>query len=86
MTTLNFALTRTLGRELGAGDEIVVTRLDHDGNISPWLHLADDLGLVVRFVDLSEEDATLDLADLERQLSARTRVVAFPGRRTRWAR
>jgi cysteine desulfurase family protein (TIGR01976 family) len=78
MTTLNFALTRTLGRELGAGDEIVVTRLDHDGNISPWLHLADDLGLVVRFVDLNEEDATLDLADLERQLSARTRVVAFP--------
>ena len=56
MTTLNFApLTRTRP-ELGAGDEIVVTRLDHDGNISPWLHLADDLGLVVRFVDLSEED------------------------------
>ena len=76
MTTLNFALTRTLGRELGAGDEIVVTRLDHDGNISPWLHLADDLGLVVRFADLNE-DATLDLADLERQLNARTRVVAF---------
>ena len=77
MTTLNFALTRTLGRELGAGDEIVVTRLDHDGNISPWLHLADDLGLVVRFADLNE-DVTLDLADLERKLSARTRVVAFP--------
>jgi cysteine desulfurase family protein (TIGR01976 family) len=78
MTTLNFALTRTLGRELRAGDEIVVTRLDHDGNISPWLHLADDLDLVVRFVDLHEEDATLDLDDLERQLGGRTRVVAFP--------
>jgi cysteine desulfurase family protein (TIGR01976 family) len=78
MTTLNFALTRTLGRELSAGDEIVVTRLDHDGNISPWLHLADDLDLVVRFVDLHEEDATLDLDDLERQLGERTRVVAFP--------
>jgi len=78
MTTLNFALTRTLGRELRAGDEIVVTGLDHDGNISPWLQLADDLGLVVRFVDLNEEDATLDMGDLERQLGGRTRVVAFP--------
>jgi cysteine desulfurase family protein (TIGR01976 family) len=78
MTTLNFALTRTVGRELRAGDEIVVTRLDHDGNVSPWLQLADDLGLVVRFVDLSEEDATLDMDDLERQLGGRTRVVAFP--------
>jgi cysteine desulfurase family protein (TIGR01976 family) len=78
MTTLNFALTRTAGRELRAGDEIVVTRLDHDGNVSPWLQLADDLGLVVRFVDLNEEDATLDMDDLERQLGRRTRVVAFP--------
>ncbi|MGH3022844.1 MAG: cysteine desulfurase-like protein [Gaiellaceae bacterium] len=78
MTTLNFALTRTVGRELHAGDEIVVTRLDHDANVSPWLHLADDLGLVVRFADLREEDATLDLDDLERQLTGRTRVVAFP--------
>ena len=78
MTTLNFALTRTLGRELRAGDEVVVTRLDHDGNVSPWLHLADDLGLAVRFVDLHEEDATLDMDDLERQLGERTRVVAFP--------
>jgi len=68
MTTLNFALTRTLGRELRAGDEIVVTRLDHDGNVSPWLQLADDLDLVVRFVNLNEDDATLDLDDLERQL------------------
>jgi cysteine desulfurase family protein (TIGR01976 family) len=78
MTTLNFALTRTLGRELRAGDEIVVTRLDHDGNISPWLELAHDLDLVVRFVDIREEDVTLDLDDLERQLGGRTRVVAFP--------
>jgi cysteine desulfurase family protein (TIGR01976 family) len=78
MTTLNFALTRTVGRELRAGDEILVTRLDHDGNVSPWLQLADDLGLVVRFVDLVEEDATLDMDDLERQLGGRTRVVAFP--------
>jgi cysteine desulfurase family protein (TIGR01976 family) len=78
MTTLNFALTRTVGRELRAGDEIVVTRLDHDGNVSPWLQLADDRDLVVRFADLNEEDATLDMDDLARQLGERTRVVAFP--------
>jgi cysteine desulfurase family protein (TIGR01976 family) len=78
MTTLNFALTRTLGRELEAGDEIVVTRLDHDGNVSPWLELARDLGLVVRRVAFDRADCRLDLDDLERQLTSRTRVVAFP--------
>lgn len=78
MTTLNFALSRTVGRELSARDEILVTRLDHDANVAPWLELARDLELTVRFADLREEDATLDLDDLERQLSARTRVVAFP--------
>ena len=78
MTTLNFALTRTVGRELSAGDEIVVTRLDHDANVSPWLELARDLGLIVRFADLREEDCTLDYADLEAQISDRTKVVAFP--------
>src|SRR3954469_7758547 len=49
MTTLNFALTRALGRRLQAGDEILCTRLDHDANVSPWLHLARDLDLTVRF-------------------------------------
>ena len=78
MTTVNFALTRTLGRELDAGDEIVVTRLDHDGNVAPWLELARDRDLVVRTADLNEEDCTVDVEDLRRQLSARTRVVAFP--------
>ncbi|HSK17393.1 MAG TPA: cysteine desulfurase-like protein [Gaiellaceae bacterium] len=78
MTTLNFALSRTVGRELSAGDEIVVTRLDHDGNVAPWLELARDLDLVVRFADLREEDVSLDLDDLARQLTGRTRVVAFP--------
>ncbi|HEX6702402.1 MAG TPA: cysteine desulfurase-like protein [Gaiellaceae bacterium] len=77
MTTLNFALSRAAARELAEGDEIVVTRLDHDGNVSPWLELAHDMGLVVRFVDI-RDDCTLELDDLERQLSARTRVVAFP--------
>jgi cysteine desulfurase family protein (TIGR01976 family) len=77
MTTLNFMLTRTLGRTLHAGDEILVTRLDHDGNVSPWLELAHDLDLKVGFVDV-HDDTTLDLQDLEWQLTEKTRVVAFP--------
>src|SRR5437016_2795201 len=77
MTTLNFALSRTAAREWSEGDEVVVTRLDHDGNVSPWLELAHDLGLVVRFADI-RDDTTLDLEDLAAQLTGRTRVVAFP--------
>ena len=77
MTTLNFALTRTFGRTLEAGDEILVTRLDHDANIAPWLELAEDLGLRVHFVEM-RDDTTLDLDDLERKLTERTRAVAFP--------
>jgi cysteine desulfurase family protein (TIGR01976 family) len=77
MTTLNFALTRACAREWREGDEVVVTRLDHDGNVSPWLELAHDLGLVVRFADI-RPDTTLDVEDLAAQLSERTQVVAFP--------
>jgi cysteine desulfurase family protein (TIGR01976 family) len=76
MTTLNFALTRALGRTLREGDEILVTKLDHDGNVSPWLELAHDLGLKVGFVEIAD-DTTLDYDDLERKLTDRTRVVAF---------
>jgi cysteine desulfurase family protein (TIGR01976 family) len=77
MTTLNFALTRAAARELREGDEIVVTRLDHDANVSPWLQLARDVGLVVRFAGITD-GGLLDLDDLAAQLGARTRVVAFP--------
>jgi cysteine desulfurase family protein (TIGR01976 family) len=77
MTTLAFALTRTASREWNEGDEILVTKLDHDANVSPWLELAHDRGLDVRFVEI-HDDTTLDLEDLERQLGDRTRVVAFP--------
>jgi cysteine desulfurase family protein (TIGR01976 family) len=77
MTSLNFLLTRALGRRLEPGDEIVCTRLDHDANVSPWLALAEDLGVVVRFAGV-HDDLSLDLDDLESQLSERTRVVAFP--------
>ncbi len=77
MTSLNFTLSRTLGRQLTAGDEILVTRLDHDANVAPWLDLAADRDLVVRHADV-HADTSLDLADLERQLGPRTKVVAFP--------
>ncbi len=77
MTALNFNLTRTLARTLRAGDEVLVTKLDHDANVSPWLELAHDLGIVVRFVAVND-DLSVDYDDLARQLSERTRVVAFP--------
>jgi cysteine desulfurase family protein (TIGR01976 family) len=77
MSTLNFALTRTAVRGFRAGDEILVTGLDHDANVSPWLELAHDLDLIVRFVGLND-DTTLDMDDLARQLGERTKVVAFP--------
>jgi cysteine desulfurase family protein (TIGR01976 family) len=76
MTTLNFNLSRALGRTLSEGDEIIVTTLDHDANVSPWLLLAQDRGLVVRTVGLTE-DLNVDLEDLKAKLSDRTKVVAF---------
>jgi len=75
MTTLTFALSRALGRELRAGDEVVVTRLDHDANVAPWVALAER-GAVIRTVDIHVEDCTLDMADLRRQINERTRLVA----------
>ena len=77
MTALNFLFTRALGRTLGAGDEIVVTALDHDANVSPWLELAHDLGVVVRVAGLMD-DLELDYDAVASLLSERTRVVAFP--------
>jgi cysteine desulfurase family protein (TIGR01976 family) len=77
MTAMNFLLTRAFGRTLRAGDEVVVTALDHDGNVAPWLELAHDLGIVVRVAGLTGE-LEVDYADLESKLSERTRVVAFP--------
>ena len=76
MTTLTFAISRALGREWNEGDEIVVTRLDHDANVAPWLAVAEDRGLRVRWVDLDENGASLDLDGLEAALSERTRLVA----------
>ncbi len=76
MTTLTFAASRAIGRTLRAGDEVVVTRLDHDANVAPWLALAEERDISVRWVDIRRDDCTLDLEDLERVLGPRTRVVA----------
>lgn len=77
MTALNFLLSRAFGRTVRAGDEIVVTALDHDANVSPWLELAHDRGLVVHVARLTE-GLEVDYDDLASKLTERTRVVAFP--------
>jgi cysteine desulfurase family protein (TIGR01976 family) len=76
MTTITFAVSRALGRALAPGDEVVVTRLDHDANVAPWLALAEDRGLTVRWVGIRPDDCTLDMEELERTLTPRTRIVA----------
>ena len=76
MTTLTFHLSRAFARTLRPGDEILVTRLDHDANVSPWVLAARDAGATIRFVDIHPQDCTLDLDDLRRQLTPRVRLVA----------
>ncbi len=76
MTSLTFAVSRALARELKPGDEIVVTHLDHDANIAPWLLVARDTGAVVRWVDLDPSDCTLDEASLQAAITHKTRIVA----------
>jgi cysteine desulfurase family protein (TIGR01976 family) len=77
MTTLNFQLAHAVARTLEPGDEIIVTQLDHDANVSPWLLVAADHELVVRQAPIHTEDVTLDHEALERLIGERTRVVAF---------
>jgi cysteine desulfurase family protein (TIGR01976 family) len=75
MTTLTFAISRAIGRELGPGDEILLTHLDHDANVSPWRAL-EERGVTIRFAEINPDDCTLNLADLTQKISSRTRVVA----------
>jgi cysteine desulfurase family protein (TIGR01976 family) len=75
MTSLTYMMSRSIGRELSKGDEILLTQLDHDANISPWRAL-EERGVVIRMVDIHEADCTLDLEDLRRKLSDRTKLVA----------
>jgi cysteine desulfurase family protein (TIGR01976 family) len=76
MTTLTFAISRAIGRDLKAGDEIVVTRLDHDANVSPWLAMAEDRGVTVRWAEIHDSDCTLDMANLASKINSKTKLVA----------
>src|SRR6202140_1611120 len=75
MTTLTFAMSRAIGRELAPGDEIVLTLLDHDANFSPWKAL-EEKGVIIRRVKFNENDCTLDMNDLAAKIGKRTRLVA----------
>jgi cysteine desulfurase family protein (TIGR01976 family) len=77
MTTLTFHLARALGREWGKGDEIVVTELDHHGNVAPWRALEKDRGVTVRTVKMRTEDGRLDWTDLEAAVTPRTKLLAI---------
>ena len=77
MTTLTFALSRAMGKTWQRGDEIIVTQLDHDANITPWALAARDAGAAVQYVEIDAKDCTLRLDDLEAKLSERTRLVAI---------
>jgi cysteine desulfurase family protein (TIGR01976 family) len=76
MTTLTFALSRTIATQWQPGDEVIVTRLDHDANVSPWVRAAEERGATVRHINIHPEDCTLDLDDYRRQLSSCTKLVA----------
>jgi cysteine desulfurase family protein (TIGR01976 family) len=75
MTTLTFAMSRAIGRDLGSGDEIIVTRLDHDANVSPWVAL-EEKGVTIRWAEIHKEDCTLDVEDLAAKLNSKTKLVA----------
>lgn len=75
MTSLTFMLSRSIGREIRPGDEIVLTRLDHDANFSPWKAL-EERGAVIKVADIDVEDCTLDMDDLRRHITPRTKLVA----------
>jgi cysteine desulfurase family protein (TIGR01976 family) len=76
MTSLTFAISRAIGRELKPGDEILVTRLDHDANVSPWTAMAEDRGVTVRWAEIHDEECTLDMADLASKINSKTKLVA----------
>ncbi|MFC2065042.1 cysteine desulfurase-like protein [Chloroflexota bacterium] len=76
MTTLTFHISRSISRTWSTGDEILVTRLDHDANITPWILAAQDRGVLVNWVDFDVEDGTLNLDQLEKALERRPRLLA----------
>lgn len=77
MTSLTFHLSRSLAREISEGDEIIVTKLDHDANISPWLLVTEDRGARIVWADIDPDDCTLDMEGLKNKINERTKIVAF---------
>lgn len=77
MTSLTYHMSRTLGRTLNAGDEIIVTRMDHEGDVSPWLQMAEDFGLVVRWLPFNEETWQIEEEALAGLLNSRTKLLAL---------
>jgi cysteine desulfurase family protein (TIGR01976 family) len=75
MTSLTYMMSRAIGRDLAPGDEILVTRLDHDANVSPWLAL-EEKGVTIRWAEIHEEDCTLNIADLAGKINQHTKLVA----------
>jgi cysteine desulfurase family protein (TIGR01976 family) len=76
MTSLTFQISRSLAREFRPRDEIVVTRLDHDANVMPWVMAAEDMGATIQWVDIDVETGTLDMYDMRRKITPRTKLVA----------
>ncbi len=77
MTALTFHLSRSICRDFKAGDEIIITRMEHEGNVGPWLTIAEDMGLVVRWLDFNRETWQVEPEDLQTMLNERTRLVAL---------
>ena len=77
MTTLAFAMSRAIGRDLAPGDEILLTRMEHDANVAPWLMLAEEKGLIVRWLDFDSRTFEFDLSHLDRLITDRLKLVAI---------
>lgn len=76
MTTLTFHISRSIAKEISQGDEIILTKLDHDANISPWLFLAEERGAKILWADINPEDCTLNMEDLKKKIRERTKIIA----------
>lgn len=77
MTALTFHMSRSIGTRFQPGDEVIVTRMDHEGDVSPWLHLAEDLGLTIKWLPFDRHTWRIEQADLEALMTERTRLVAL---------
>lgn len=77
MTSLTFALSRAIAKTWQPGDEVIVTRLDHDANVSPWTLAARDAGATIKFIEFKSDDCTLDLDQFKRTINSKTKLVAI---------